>query len=247
MKLLLVDIETSPNTGYVWGLFKQNISLSQLVESGTILCWAAKWVGTDEIMFDSTFRSTKRVMLKRIHTLLEEADAVIHYNGNSFDIPTLNKEFLLNRMTPPSPAKQIDLLNVSRSRFRFVSNKMDYVAQALGVGKKKQTTFELWVKCMNNDPEAWAKMEEYNKEDVLILEGIYNVYKPWIKNHPNMALHTASDLDLCPACNSPDLIRRGFSYTAVGRYQRYRCDNCGHWSRDRKGIQNQPNIVSDKT
>jgi hypothetical protein len=247
MKILLLDIETAPNVAYVWGLFKENIPLQRIVESGYVLCWAAKWLGEEEIMFDSIHRSKSRIMLKRIHTLLDEADAVIHYNGNSFDIPTLNKEFLLNRMTPPSPAKQIDLLNVSRSRFRFLSNKMDYVAQALGVGKKKNTTFELWVQCMNKDSDAWAKMEEYNRGDVEILEGIYNVYKPWIKNHPNMGLYEDGDEATCPACGSKHLTRRGYSFTATGKYQRYSCNDCGHWSRDRRGVQAQTTLVSDKT
>lgn len=247
MKILLLDIETAPNMAYVWGLFKENIPLQRIVESGYVLCWSAKWLGEEEVIFDSVYRSKPRIMLKRIHTLLDEADAVIHYNGNSFDIPTLNKEFLLNRMTPPSPAKQIDLLNVSRSRFRFLSNKMDYVAQALGVGKKKTTTFELWVNCMANDPEAWAKMEEYNKEDVLILERIYNIYKPWIKNHPNVGLYRDDEVPTCPACGSQHLERRGFSFTANGKFQRYHCLDCGHWPRDRKHNLKLVELVSDKT
>jgi DNA polymerase elongation subunit (family B) len=247
MKILLLDIETAPNVAYVWGLFKENIPLQRLVDSGYVLCWSAKWYGEYEIMFDSIFQSKPRTMLKRIHALLEEAEAVIHYNGNSFDIPTLNKEFLLNRMTPPSPAKQIDLLNTARSRFRFVSNKMDYIAQALGIGKKKHVSFETWLGCMNKDAEAWAQMEEYNREDVVILEGIYEEFKPWIKNHPNVVLYTGMEEDACPACGGTDLKRRGFSYTSNGRYQRYRCSDCGHWSRDRRGSQLTANIVSDKT
>lgn len=247
MKILLLDIETAPNVAYVWGLFKENIPLQRLVDSGYVLCWAAKWFGSDEIMFDSIHRSKHKAMLKRIHKLLDDADAVIHYNGNSFDIPTLNKEFLLNGLTPPSPAKQIDLLNTSRNRFRFVSNKMDYVAQALGVGKKKSTTFELWVQCMNKDSEAWAKMEEYNKGDVEILEAIYKIYKPWIRNHPNAGLYVEGDGAVCPVCGNDSLVKRGFSYTTNGRYQRYCCSDCGHWSRDRTGISQRAQLVSDNT
>lgn len=249
MKILLLDIETAPNVAFVWGLFKENIPLQRLVDSGYVLCWAAKWYGGDEIMFDSIFKSKPRVMLKRIHALLEEADAVVHYNGNSFDIPTLNKEFLLNRITPPSPAKQIDLLLTARSRFRFVSNKLDYVAQALGVGKKHKTAgFELWVKCMNKDPEAWAEMETYNKQDVALLEEVYEVFKPWIKNHPNVGLYLQDHDYVCPVCAGSSLAKRGFAFTANGKYQRYLCKSCGHWSRDRSIVAgSSASIVSDKT
>ena len=49
MKILVLDIETSPHTGFHWGLFQQNISLNQLIESSTVLCWAAKWLNKNKI------------------------------------------------------------------------------------------------------------------------------------------------------------------------------------------------------
>lgn len=231
MKLLLIDIETAPNTAYVWGLFKENIPLVRLIDSGHVLCWAAKWVGEDEIFFDSLHKSGKKKMLKNIHSKLEEADAVIHYYGSRFDIPTLNKEFILNGMAPPAPYKQIDLLTTARRRFKFASNKLDYVAKALGVGEKvKHAGFEMWIKCMNNDPAAWKDMETYNVQDVVVLEKVYEKLLPWIQNHPNVGLHNG-DADVCPNCGGVHLERRGFSFTAAGKYQRYQCKDCGTWSR----------------
>lgn len=247
MKILLLDIETAPNVAYVWGLFKENIPIQRIVDSGYVLCWAAKWLGEDEVMFDSVYQSRPKTMLKRVHRLLEEADAVIHYNGTRFDIPTLNKEFLLHKMTPPSAYKQIDLLITARGRFRFVSNKLDFIADQLGVGTKhKHEGFELWVKCMNNDPEAWKTMELYNKQDVNLLEQVYLVFRPWIRNHPNTGLYSSDDGNQCPACGSGNVVRRGYAYTSTGRYQRYRCSACGHWSRARSKADNQPQLVSDK-
>ena len=38
MKLLFLDIETSPNQAYVWGLFKQNIGISQMTDSSRVMC-----------------------------------------------------------------------------------------------------------------------------------------------------------------------------------------------------------------
>jgi DNA polymerase elongation subunit (family B) len=250
MRILLLDIETAPNVAYVWGLFKENIPLQRLVSSGYVLCWAAKWLGEEEIFFDSVHNSREKTMLKGIHKLLEEADAVVHYNGSNFDIPTLNKEFLLNGMTPPSSYKQIDLLQTARKQFRFTSNKLDYVANSLGVGKKfKHAGFELWIQCMNQDPEAWQQMEEYNKQDVNLLEKVYEIFLPWIKGHPNVGLYTQSGAETCPNCGGIHLRRRGFAYTSNTRYQRYRCSDCGTWSRSRladKEAQRTP-IVRDNT
>jgi hypothetical protein len=235
MKILLLDIETAPNTAYVWGLFKENIPLARLVETGYVLCWSAKWYGETGISYMDMHRSSRIDMLKGIHSLLEQADAVIHYNGTSFDIPTLNKEFIKHNLTPPSPYKQIDLLRTARSQFKFTSNKLDHVAQELGVGKKKEHRgFELWIDCMkNNNSDAWAEMEEYNIGDVILLERVYDRLKPWIKNHPNQNLYS-NGRHVCPACGGEKLHKRGTSYTISGRYQRYVCLDCHKWSRDVK-------------
>lgn len=235
MKILLLDIETAPNLVHVWGLWGQNISIHQIIDSGYVLCWAAKWLGEDSVMFDSLHTSNKRKMLKRIYKLLEEADAVVHYNGSRFDIPTLNKEFLLMGFTPPAPYKQIDLLKTARQQFRFPSNKLDYIAKSLGLeGKKKHAGHELWIKCMANDAKAWEEMESYNVQDVKLLEDVYFKLLPWITAHPSHGLY--GDSHVCPNCGSVHLTKRGFAYTTLGKYQRYKCDGCGKWSRSRKAI-----------
>ncbi len=232
MKLLLLDIESSPNTAYVWKLFKETIPLARLIESSEVLCWSAKWVGEKKVMFDSIYNSSPKKMLSSIHKLLDEADAVIHFNGKAFDIPTLNKEFLIYGFAPPSPYKQIDLINTARSQFRFTSNKLDYICQRLGLGKKTETDFKLWIDCMDKDPKAWKKMEEYNKNDVIMLENLYHKLLPWIKNHPNYSLYLQRDT-LCPNCGSAHYQKRGYYYTNALRYQRYQCTGCGTWFRDK--------------
>ena len=235
-KILLIDIETSPNLATVWGIWQQNISLNQLLESSSTLCYAAKWLGEEEVMFKSVQNTTYKRMLKSVHKLMDEADAIIHYNGSRFDIPTLNKEFLIAGMPPPSPAKQIDLLSVARKQFRFVSNKLDYVSQALGLGKKTEHMgHELWLRCMNKDKEAWAIMEEYNKNDVILLEKVYDKFKAWCKNHLNMSLFVEGDV-VCPNCGGQHHQKRGFSYTNSSKFQRYQCQECGNWFRGKQNL-----------
>jgi DNA polymerase elongation subunit (family B) len=225
IKILHLDIETAPNKVYAWGLWNQNIGINQIVESGYTLCWAAKWHGVPGMMFEREGGTGR--MLDRMWDLLDEADVVCHYNGTKFDMPTLNKEFVLHGMEPPSSYKQIDLLRTCRSQFRFPSNKLDYVAQELGLGSKtKHKGMELWDKVMQNDPKAWAVMEKYNKQDVTLLERLYKRLRPWIKNHPNVGLYEGKAA-VCRVCGSKSLHKNGFEYTSVGKYQRYRCNSCG--------------------
>lgn len=240
MNVLFLDIETSPNVAYVWGLWKENIPLARLRESSYTLCWAAKWLGEEEVMFDSVFQSSPKRMLKRIHKLLDEADMVVHYYGSRFDIPTLNKEFITHGMKPPAPYKEIDLCNIVRKKFKFVSNKLDYVASKLKLGQKHETEFMLWVRCMNQDPDAWGEMEAYNRQDVVLLEKLYGKLLPWIKGHANLS--NASGAACCPNCGSLESQRRGYYQSATLRYQRHQCKGCGNWFRSRTADKNHQGI-----
>lgn len=240
MKILLLDIETAPNTAHVWGLWEQNVGLNQLLESSYVLCWAAKWYDDPTVTFASIHRNTRKQMLRGIHKLLSEADVVVHFNGTKFDIPTLNKEFLLADLRPPAPFQQVDLLKVVRSRFKFPSNRLDYVASQLKVGKKtKLEGHELWIKCMNGDPDAWAEMEKYNINDVVIMEKVYDKLKPWIKGHANHSLYSGAGVS-CPNCGSGRYHRRGYAYTSSAKYVRCQCTECGNWFRTGKSIAPKP-------
>jgi hypothetical protein len=242
MKILLLDIETAPNLAHVWKLFDENVGLKQLIDSSYTLCWSAKWYKEPDVYFSSVFHTDMKSMLVGIHKLLGECDAVVHYNGTRFDIPTLNKEFILHAMPPPAPYKQIDLLKTVKDRFRFPSNKLEYVAHILGVGDKIDTSkaggHELWVKCMAGDEAAWKTMQEYNINDTVILEKVYDRLMPWIKGHANHNLYsdTSGDAPLCPNCGGSEHQRRGFAYTTVGKYRRYMCKSCGAWFRNNKGL-----------
>src|SRR4051812_2425821 len=94
-RTLYLDIETAPHVAHVWGLWNQNVSLAQLQESSRVLCFAAKWRGARSSMFYAEWDNDGADgMLLKAHSLLSAADVVVHYNGASFDIPTLNKEFI---------------------------------------------------------------------------------------------------------------------------------------------------------
>jgi len=246
MKILLLDIETAPNLVHVWGLWQQNVAINQIIDSGYVMCWAAKWYGEDEVFFDSIHKSSHKGMIGRIHKMIDKADAVVHYNGSKFDMPTLNKEFLLLNLNPPSPYKQIDLLQTARSQFKFPSNKLDYIAKTLGLGQKvKHIGHELWIQCMAKNKEAWAMMEEYNKQDVVLLEKVYEKLRGWIKNHPNHGVHNDKE-HVCPNCGGAHLQRRGFSFTAMGKFQRFQCGGCGTWSRSKKSNAVKDVLAIDK-
>lgn len=235
-RILGFDIETAPNEAYVWGIWKQNISLSQIVRTSRVLCFAARWFSDADprTFFRSEHADGHEEMVRAAWDMLDDADVVVHYNGDRFDVPTLNREFLKYGLMPPSPYQQVDLLKTARRQFRFTSNKLDHLLKELGIeGKVRHTGFEMWVDCMKGDPEAWALMEEYNRGDVDRLEDLYRVMLPWITNHPNYALFLDTDRPVCTNCGGTNLHSRGTSKTKTQMYRRFQCQDCGTWNRER--------------
>lgn len=229
-KILTLDIETSPNLAHVWGLWKQTVALSQLLQRGSVIAFAAKWHGKKPVMFHSDHHDGHKEMVEAAHALTAEADIVVTYNGLSFDMPLLRREFLLAGMAPPAPWRDVDLCRVVKTRFRFVSNKLDNVTRELGLDQKlSHTGHQLWVDCMKGDPRAWALMRRYNKQDVVITEQLYDRLLPWIPNHPDVGLYTG--VQGCPKCGGDRLQRRGIQVTAASSFQRWHCQDCGGWSR----------------
>ena len=236
MKILFLDLETTPLTAHTWGLWDQNIAINQILAHTEVMCFGAKWYGKDKVIFKSIHHNGKQAMLEEIHKLMNEADAVVGWNSAAFDVKHLNREFLEAGMFPPSPTKDIDLMKAVKARFKFPSNKLDYVAQKLGVGAKvKHSGFDLWIKCMANNKKAWKEMKEYQIQDVELLVELYEKLRPWIPMHPNTALYDDVEGG-CNTCSSLKLERRGFSISSTGKYQRYQCQDCGSWMKGTKSV-----------
>lgn len=228
-RILVLDIETSPVKGYVWSLWQQNLGLDQIVETGKVLCYASKFLDEKKVVWR---RHDDIDFLTHIYDRLDSADAIISYNGRRFDLPWLNTEFVKAGLTPPSPYKHIDLLETAKKQFRFASNKLQHLLTELKIGTKKDHEgFPMWVKCLANEKQAWKDMEAYNRQDVSETIKLYERLKPWLVSHPNMALY--AEARVCPFCGSNHLHSRGPYRSNVSLYRRFKCVDCGSWSRTR--------------
>jgi hypothetical protein len=175
-------------------------------------------------------------MVQSAFDLLSEADALVTYNGNGYDIPHLNREFSLAHLGEPEPYASIDLYRTVRSRFRHASNKLDWVAQQYGLGRKTpHTGMQLWIDCMRDDEKAWRLMEKYNRQDVVITEKLHDELLGWIRPYPSVPLRDGTESG-CPNCGSFSRQHRGYAYTPTRKYVQYRCNECGRWYRGANSI-----------
>lgn len=235
-KMLFLDIETAPILANVWGLWKNNVGLNQIENDWYIMSFCAKWADSSDVIYMDG-RDTPEddyAMMLELFKLLDAADFVVAHNGDKFDIKKIRARMILNGIRPPSPFRTIDTLKIARKEFAFTSNKLAYLTSKLCKTKKldhaKFSGFELWAQCLKGNEEAWDEMKEYNIVDVLALEELYYVLRPWSSNHPTMTTYNDNETLACPKCESTDLQKRGFSYTNKGKFQRYQCTCCGGWS-----------------
>lgn len=214
-----------------WSSRQKNYwSAIRILDDWKLLCFAWKWHGGKTRVLGLDDMSEK-ALVSKLHELFEEADIIIGHNGDKFDIKKAKAKFLQYKLKPTPPNKTIDTIKLARKHFSLESYRLDDLGEFLGVGRKIDTGgIQLWLDVMANDPKAWKKMKRYNKQDVDLLEAVYEELSPWMHNHPNLNLVNDS-LGTCPLCGKDDLQKRGYGYSMVSKYQRYRCMSCGKWSR----------------
>lgn len=242
-KVLLLDIETSPMSVFVWGLYKQRISPDNVITDFSILTWSAKWLFSSEILFDfvtskEAIEKNDKKIVAEVWKLLDEADIIIAHNAN-FDIGKLNARFLFYGFPPPSHYRVIDTLSILRRHFDISSNSLDYATNFLGLGNKQHVTFDLWKQCYQGNELAIQEMLEYNKNDVLILEELYVKIRPWITGF-NLSVYVDTNEPICPNCLSNNLKWENSYYTNLGKYKAFRCE-CGAIGRSKEN-----NLEKDK-
>lgn len=244
-KVLVYDIETAPSKGYFWRRWKENIGEPQVIQNSYVLTWSAKWLGDDRVFGDSVHLHHKKDKLgqpfdkevvESLHKVLDEADIIVHHNGDNFDLPTMNSRFVYWGFQPPHPPKTVDTLKIARKRFRFPSNALDSLGRYLEIPMNKiKTDFSLWRRCMEGDVSAYEEMMEYNMRDVELLEAVYMKLRAFDTRHPNVALYTPVGGLACACCGSSNLEpTHRYAYTNVSKFPTYRCLDCGKVNRDRR-------------
>jgi len=225
VKTMLWDIETGPYKVWAWGMFDQNIQPDNIIEDSTILSISWKTLGERKIHGSCVGESkTERNVIEDFLLAVEDADILVHHNGDKFDKKRLTAKLIGYRLPPLHKINTIDTLKEIRAVAKFASHRMDYLTRLLcGIGKH-ETDMKLWRDCKAGDPKALARLLAYNKNDVKMLESLYLETRPYYRNHPNVAENDSAN---CPRCDSGvATLRKAYRTRAGNERCHLRCVAC---------------------
>jgi DNA polymerase elongation subunit (family B) len=241
-KTLTFDIERCPHLSWHFGTRDVRIGPGQNVIPSRTICWAAKWRDKRTVMFHAEWEDSHRDMLQGIRDLLDEADVVVGYNSDNFDLPVLRWEFQQAGIEPPSPFVSVDLYKVIRREFKSApfNSTLAYITNKLSLSGKLETGgyYELWASISNPDdpnrPRNLARFRRYNKRDVVTTEELLDVLESRVLNIPSVALYAPEvpsvEIPPCPRCEDGGRpTRQGYKRTKLRRYAQYQCQACGRW------------------
>lgn len=231
-KILIMDIESLPNRGYFWNIFDdRGLPLAFVEQPKAVVTISYKWHGEKKVttLYADTPYDDADILEKyaKVHA---EADYVVGHFIEGFDVPYVSARLFANKLPPLSPVAMIDTYKLAKKHFgkTLNSNKLDHLGTILGVGNKTSTSAQLWVDCANGSKKAIKEMGAYNKQDVLLLEKIYDKLLPYTQSRINRNLFSDGEI-VCDSCGSHKVQKRGVSVTKATMKQKYQCQDCGHW------------------
>lgn len=241
-RILTLDIERLPNVVDRWDLYGRGASQStpnvMVHEYARTVCFAAKWHDKSKVEFYSEFHHGPDQMWEQAQRLLDQADIVVGYNSDGFDLPHLHTGITLAGLSEPSSYVSVDLFKVAKKALKLESYKLDYVAQVLGVGQKMaHEGHMLWRKVREGDPRAWARFRAYNKRDVVVTEGAFDRLLSKIKLPAVQLWDPDIPEKVCPKPTCGGIRQeRGYKVTGVSVYKQYWCPKCDSWGRGGKAV-----------
>lgn len=247
-KIILFDIETIPNLKValeVWCQLGSWPGRTMKAQVTSLACVGYKYLGHkatyclnawDYPAWDNDVNDDER-LTREIHKVMSQADAVITHNGKRFDWKYLQTKFIKYDLPPLVNIKHVDTCQLAKKHLFMFNNKLDNLGQYFVKDKKLENGgWKLWVKTHARKKTYQKLMTKYCKQDVVLLEKLFEKLRPFAGNLPNMNLHrTQKQIDdqlwVCPSCGSQDYNYDGWAHTKTKSYRRMRCKNCHSVSR----------------
>jgi len=233
LKRLFFDIETSPNIGMFWTAgYRQTINPDNIIKERAIICICYKWED-DEKIYSLTWDKDQndKKMLEQFIQIANEADELVGHNGDKYDLAWIRTRCLFHGIPMFPNYVTIDTLKQARSKFKFNSNKLDYIGKFLGLGEKIHTSFDLWKNIvLDKDKQALEDMVTYCKGDVELLEKIYHKMSSYFPHKTHSGVLEGEEKSSCPHCASLNMAYSKKRISALGTIKiQLQCKDCGKY------------------
>lgn len=232
IKRLFFDIETSPCLGFFWRPgYKISLSHNNIVQESAVICICWKWEGEKKIYSSQWNKGDDKKCLEEFLKVAMEADELVAHNGDQFDIKWVNARCLFHDLGPLPVWKTVDTCVIARRRFKFNSNRLDYLGQHLLGEGKIHTGFDLWKDIvLKNSKKAMADMVKYCRKDVDLLERVWEKLQPYHGNKTHVGVLNGDEKWTCPHDGSTNIRFHKKTITAGGspRYS-MQCKDCGKY------------------
>lgn len=204
-KRLFYDIETSYNIVKSWRIgFNINLNMEDIIQERAIITIAYKWEGEEDVTVLSWNKGCDKKIIEDFVKVMAEADELVGHNVDRYDTKFIMARALKHNIPVLPKYQSTDTLKLAKKHFMLNSNKLDYIAQYLGIGHKtKHRGLSMWDDIiLRNDPKALEEMIEYNVQDVFLTEQVYHKLMEYSLPKVNHASKQTGNKHTCPQCGS---------------------------------------------
>lgn len=158
---------------------------------GIMLSWSIKVEGEDEVLHDWITREEaidwdkrdKRIVGSLLDAL-DKIDLIFTYNGAVFDVPFIRTRALYWGYKDPLAYGDLfhkDAYYTAKSKLSLYSKRLAVVTQFLDIDGKTSLPPEVWNRAQLGYEDAMEYVVDHCDEDVIILEELVEILKPYMK------------------------------------------------------------------
>ena len=231
--------------GDVWDLnalkdmTRRRIHADDMIEWPRTICAAWKWYDSPDVEFAAEWEvGGYDGFMRAVWEVFDQADLIIGHNADRFDARHLMGGWAEMGLPAPSPYKVIDTLKIARGSFAYESNTLDALNKRLGIeAKTDKYDVEVARAAVAGDKEAQARIEGYNRGDIVASEALFDRLRPYAKGIPHLGMWSDDEL-ACPSCGSTMTATGKTVHANVQKYEHLHCPNCGAHARGTARLKN---------
>lgn len=128
-------------------------------------------------------RQDRRISASLTRCMRDKADLLVTYYGTGFDIKFMRSRAMYwgNDFPGVGEKYHLDMYYRAKSLGKLHRNSLDAHTTFLNIPGKNHVLGEIWGRARTGDPNSLTYVVDHNVEDVVILERLYERFKPYFR------------------------------------------------------------------